>query len=55
MTKYTNVLVIGYQDAYQLRPGEQLSAKARKARELLERGQPIEIMSEIDFVQLLAP
>ena len=52
MTKHTNVLVIGYQDAYQLRPGEQLSAKAR---ELLERGQPIEIMSEIDFVQLLAP
>ena len=55
VTKHTNVLVIGYQDAYQLRPGEQLSAKARKARDLLERGQPIEIMSEIDFVQLLAP
>ena len=55
VTKHTNVLVIGYQDAYQLRPGEQLSAKARKARDLRELGQQIEVMSEVDFVQLLAP
>jgi DNA polymerase-3 subunit epsilon len=54
VTKHTNVLVIGYQDARKLRPGEALSAKARKARDLRERGQKIEIMPEVDFVQLLA-
>jgi DNA polymerase III epsilon subunit-like protein len=54
VTKHTNVLVIGHQDARKLRPGEDLSAKARKARDLCERGQQIEIMPEIDFAQLLA-
>jgi DNA polymerase-3 subunit epsilon len=54
VTKYTNVLVMGYQDARKLRPGEELSAKARKARDLRATGQDIEIMSEVDFVQLLA-
>ncbi len=49
----TNVLVIGYQDARKLRPGEDLSAKARKARDLRERGQQIKIMPEVDFTQLL--
>jgi DNA polymerase III epsilon subunit-like protein len=53
VTKQTNVLVIGYQDARKLRPGEDLSAKARKARDLRERGQQIEIMPETDFAQLL--
>lgn len=54
VTRHTNVLVIGYQDARRLRPGEVLSAKARKARDLREGGQDIEIMPEVDFVQLLA-
>ena len=54
VTKHTNVLVIGYQDARKLRPGEELSAKARKARDLRAHGQPIEIMPEVDFVQLLS-
>lgn len=54
VTKHTNMLVIGYQDAGKLRPGEDLSEKARKARDLRERGQPIEIMPEVDFTQLLA-
>lgn len=52
--RHTNVLVIGHQDAQKLRPGEELSAKARKARDLRERGQPIELMPEVDFTQLLA-
>jgi DNA polymerase-3 subunit epsilon len=54
VTKHTNVLVVGHQDAWKLRPGEELSAKARKARDLRERGQEIELMPEIDFIQLLA-
>jgi DNA polymerase-3 subunit epsilon len=54
VTKHTNVLVIGYQDARKLRPGEELSAKARKARDLRARGLEIELMPETDFVQLLA-
>lgn len=54
VTKHTNVLVVGYQDAWKLRPGEELSAKARKARDLRERGQEIELMPEVDFVRLLA-
>lgn len=53
VTKHTNVLVVGYQDARKLRPGEELSAKARKARDLRELGQQVEVMPENDFVQLL--
>ena len=54
VTKHTSILVIGYQDARKLRPGDALSAKARKASDLRERGQQIEIMPEADFIQLLA-
>lgn len=54
VTKHTNVLVVGYQDARKLRPGEALSAKARKARDLREQGQQIELLPEVDFIQLLA-
>jgi DNA polymerase III epsilon subunit-like protein len=53
VTKHTNILVVGYQDSRMLRQGELLSAKARKAHDLRERGQQIEIMSEVDFNQLL--
>lgn len=53
VTKSTNILVIGFQDAVRLRPGEVLSAKARKANDLRERGQQIEIVPELDFVRLL--
>ncbi len=53
VTKHTNILVEGYQDPSKLRPGEALSAKARKAEEARARGQPIEIMDESDFLQLL--
>jgi DNA polymerase III, epsilon subunit and related 3''-5'' exonucleases len=54
VTRHTNILIIGYQDARKLRPGEELSAKARKARDLREGGQEIEVMPEVDFVQFLA-
>jgi hypothetical protein len=54
VTRHTSILVIGYQDARKLRPGEALSAKARKVSDLRERGQRIEIIPELDFVRLLA-
>jgi NAD-dependent DNA ligase len=52
VTKTTNILVEGYQDASRLRPGESLSAKARKARNLRAGGQEIELMDEVDFLRL---
>jgi DNA polymerase-3 subunit epsilon len=54
VTKSTNILVIGYQDARKLRPGEELSAKARKAAALRKKGQAIELLGEVDFVRMLA-
>ncbi len=54
VTRHTNVLVIGYQDARKLRPGEALSAQARKTGNLRERGQRIQLLPEVDFVRLLA-
>lgn len=53
VTKRTNILVIGYQDARRLRPGAVLSTKAQKAASLRVKGLPIEVMPEEDFFQLL--
>lgn len=53
VTRHTNILVEGYEDPSRLRPGEVLSAKARTAEEARAKGQPIEIMGEVDFLQLL--
>jgi DNA polymerase III epsilon subunit-like protein len=53
VTKRTSILVMGYQDASVLRPGECLSGKARRAEELRAAGQAIEIMCEADFLQHL--
>lgn len=53
VTKRTSILVMGYQDASVLRPGECLSGKARRAEELRAAGQAIEIMCEADFLQNL--
>lgn len=53
VTKHTDILVMGYQDAYKLRPGATLSAKAQKAADLRAKGQAIEIMGEVDFIQSL--
>ena len=52
--RHTSILVIGFQDARKLRPGEALSAKARKAADLRAKGQAIEVMPEEHFFQLLA-
>jgi DNA polymerase III epsilon subunit-like protein len=53
VTKNTNVLVMGYQDARKLAPGSTLSRKAQKAADLRTHGQDIEIMPELDFLQQL--
>ncbi len=52
-TKRTNVLVVGDLNPASLRPGGNLSAKARKAFELQDSGQEIEVMTEDDFLRCL--
>lgn len=52
-TKRTNVLVLGDFNPATLRPGATFSGKARKAFELQDNGQDIELMTEADFLQVL--
>lgn len=52
-TKRTNVLVIGDFNPANLRPGANFSAKARRAFELQDAGQDIELMTEYDFLRVL--
>ena len=52
-TKRTNVLVVGDLNPAMLRPGEHLSGKARRAFELQDAGQQIEVMTEMDFIRAL--
>lgn len=52
-TKRTNVLVVGDINPAVLRPGSNVTGKARKAFELQDKGQEIEVMTEDDFVRCL--
>jgi DNA polymerase-3 subunit epsilon len=52
-TKRTNVLVVGDINPAVLRPGSSLTGKARKAFELQDLGQEIEVMTEDDFLRCL--
>lgn len=52
-TKRTNVLVIGDVNPAVLRPGSTLTAKARMAFQLQDKGQDIEVMTEDDFLRCL--
>lgn len=52
-TKRTNVLVVGDINPAVLRPGSNITGKARKAFELQDKGQDIEVMTEDDFVRCL--
>lgn len=52
-TKRTNVLVLGDFNPASLRPGATFSGKARKAFELQDKGQDIELMTEDDFLRVL--
>lgn len=52
-TKTTNVLVVGDINPAVLRPGSNLTGKTRKAFDLQDKGQPIEVMTEDDFLRCL--
>ena len=51
--KDTDVLVVADLDPTRLRPGTNLSGKMRRAAELQEGGQQIEIMAGFDFLAVL--
>ncbi|WP_405162059.1 exonuclease domain-containing protein [Nocardia sp. NBC_01499] len=53
VTKKTNVLVVGDINPAVLRPGSNVTGKARKAFELQDKGQDIEVMTEDDFLRCL--
>lgn len=53
VTKKTTLLVVGVQDLATL-AGHQKSSKQRKAEELIAAGQPIRILTEADFLRLIA-
>lgn len=52
-TKRTNVLVLGDFNPANLRPGATFSGKAHRAFQLQDKGQDIELMTELDFLQVL--
>jgi DNA polymerase-3 subunit epsilon len=51
VTKKTTMLVVGDQDIKRL-AGHEKSSKHRKAEELIEKGIPIRILKESDFIEL---
>jgi len=53
VTKHTSMLVVGDQDIDKL-AGHEKSSKHRKAELLIEKGQPIRIVGEADFMSLCA-
>lgn len=52
VNKRTNILVVGEQD-WHVVGKEGLSSKMKKAQQLLNSGQEIEILTEDDFIKLL--
>jgi DNA polymerase-3 subunit epsilon len=52
VTKHTTILVVGDQDVKKL-TGHEKSSKHRKAEVLISSGQPIRILRETDFKQLV--
>lgn len=54
VTKKTDYLVLGQQDPTRLKPGADLSSKARKAEELRAKGQKIELLGEDDFLRMIS-
>ena len=53
VTKKTDLLVCGYQDAWKLAAGDTKSHKLQKAEALHAAGQSIEILTERDFFRML--
>jgi DNA polymerase III subunit epsilon len=54
VTKHTTLLVVGDQDIDKLN-GADKSSKHRKAETLIEKGQPIRILGEADFMSVAEP
>lgn len=52
VTKRTTILVVGDQDILKL-AGQEKSSKHRKAEDLIAKGQPIRIIRESDFNELV--
>ncbi|MES5265443.1 BRCT domain-containing protein [Priestia megaterium] len=52
VTKKTNYLVLGDQDFSRFADGKK-SSKLKKAEDLIEKGQDLEIISEVDFLALI--
>jgi DNA polymerase-3 subunit epsilon len=52
VTKNTSILVVGDQDITRFGPGENKSAKHKKAEALIAAGAPIRIIGESDFLTL---
>jgi len=53
VTKKTSLLVVGDQDVTKLADGQTKSSKHRKAEHLIAAGQPIRILRESDFMELV--
>lgn len=53
VTKHTTLLVVGDQDIRMLN-GQEKSNKHRKAEELIAKGKPIRILTETDFLSMVA-
>lgn len=53
VTKKTTVLVSGDLDPRRFRPGATVSGKAAKAFGLAQAGQPIRVMTEAEFLELV--
>jgi DNA polymerase-3 subunit epsilon len=51
VTKCTTILVVGTQDAFKL-AGYEKSSKHRKTEDLIQKGVPIKILSEKDFIEM---
>jgi DNA polymerase-3 subunit epsilon len=54
VTRKITMLVVGDQDLSKLAVGEEKSSKHRKAEQLIEAGQPIRILKESDFLELVS-
>jgi len=53
VTKDTTLLIVGDQDVARLAPGKSKSSKHLKAETMIAKGQPIRILRESDFLQLV--
>jgi len=53
LTRQTTLLVVGIQDRTRLAAGQNKSSKHRKAEQLIQQGQPMRIITEKDFFDMV--